>query len=257
MPNRSLVTQLARSLRPTYWATKSWRDAWTAARHGQAISRAARDICDGIDAQRMQQVRERYATETRQSLAWVRYLDYDAEIKREVFRAFKFGVNSAPHLRILDLGTGPGYWPLTCRHFGHDCVGIDIEEPIFGDLAKAVGVERHVCRVTPSLDIPMLDGRYDLITGFQIAFDNTYVRTDQPAWSVHDWREFVSTAFRRWLTPNGRIILTGVRACLKNSKWHGQDTIDFFRSTEGQVAKGQVIITNDERGRAALAAQGS
>jgi hypothetical protein len=92
--------------------------------------------------------------------------------------AERFGLlNSAPK-RILDLGSGCGYFPFICRSFGHEvfCVdqpGIDI----FDDVMDLLGLNRVDLTIRPKtpLGLPWRD--IDLVTGLMVKFDAIDDRT--------------------------------------------------------------------------------
>ena len=158
----------------------------------------------------------------------------------------KFKLRRDGGARLLDLGTGPGYFLLTCREIGIDGYGVDIEDPIFGDLAQAIGADRRIMRVTPELPDLTVDARFDLVTGFQIAFENTYVRTEEPQWSADQWRQFLRRLCFDVLSDSGRLILTGVRPCIPSSPYYCAESDTVLRAAGASVRKGVVELRNSE-----------
>src|ERR1017187_1428023 len=49
-----------------------------------------------------------------------KFLDFQRFIPKNVGRAVKLNLHRAARLRILDIGSGPGYFMLIARHLGHE-----------------------------------------------------------------------------------------------------------------------------------------
>ncbi|MGC6486120.1 MAG: class I SAM-dependent methyltransferase [Planctomycetota bacterium] len=220
-------------------------------RRRSILSLASR-VATCIDDSAIAVVREKYSRFSRSDRPWIRFLDYRAELAREAFRCHKFSLDGSAPGRVLDLGTGPGYFLLACRELGHEAIGLDIADPILGDIAAAVGADRRICRVTPELSGLPVRGPFDLVTGFQIAFDNTYVTTDHPPWSTDDWRQFLVRVCNDILSPSGRLILTGVRSCLPKSPYYCGGTHRFLEAAGARVRKGCIELQNGAAVRSLL-----
>ncbi len=106
-------------------------------------------------------------------------------------------------LRVLDLGTGSGSFPLVCRYLGHDAIGLDL--PNAGKhhsvLRESLGVEIIPFRMGPKKRLPPPPTRFDLITGFRIQFDLVQDRR----WSADEWSFFLDDIRDNYLVPGGRL----------------------------------------------------
>ena len=144
--SRPALLSAAASTLLHYRRTKSWSDIALLAKRFLAIRREARAIVENVDHDKFEELQKRYEGKTKATYPWVRYLELELHFRREVFRAFKLKLDRTSARRVLDLGTGPGYFPLVCRHYGHDCIGVDIEQPLFGRIAKIIQVDRRILR---------------------------------------------------------------------------------------------------------------
>lgn len=93
-----------------------------------------------------------------------------------------------PASRILDIGTGCGYFPFVARAHGHEVTAIDRvgRDPFYCDVTALLGIdviERDVLPLTP-LGIA---GEFDAITAYMITFNGHRVKP----WGVAEWRFFL------------------------------------------------------------------
>jgi len=133
-----------------------------------------------------------------------KYLDVPYWIHAKLRRVHALGLNGPPRRRILDLGTGTGYFPYLAKLYGNDAVGLDMAGNDFYDAMLALlGVERHAWTITPYTKLPEL-GRFDLVTAFQICFDQMQ---DAGAWGVPEWDFFRRDVADHLLAPGGRMVL--------------------------------------------------
>ena len=131
-----------------------------------------------------------------------KYLNRDAEVIAAL------GLDQSPPLKILDLGCGGGHFDFIAKCYGHKPLGIDLFEHAYDEILKVYGIPRIVHRITPDGSLPV-DGPFDLITGFQIMFNNRESpilspSTEDAFWSEDDWRTFLGRLFPL-LSPNGYI----------------------------------------------------
>lgn len=149
-------------------------------------------------------------------------------------RAVALGLDRSPTRRILDIGTGCGYFPLVCRGYGHSVVAIDCaaREPFFRDVTAALGVLVVPHDVAPLVPLPDL-GTFDVITAYMVTFNGH----ETPAlWDVAEWRYFLDDVRSRLAAgsviamelnrePNGRCFTPALRALFSEH----QAEIDDYR----------------------------
>lgn len=122
-----------------------------------------------------------------------KYFDVCFWIKDKIERAQRLGLFERPASRILDLGTGAGHFPAICAALGHEVIGLDVEVPLYADLARLMKVDRRIFRLVPRQPLPEL-GRFDLISGVAVSFDSMGrdAASVRRYWSVEDWAWLIS-----------------------------------------------------------------
>ena len=108
-------------------------------------------------------------------------------IQEKLSVALWLGLDTAPKKRILDLGTGAGWFIYVCRKLGHECYGTDIlNRPEYDAGYKFLGID-----ILGELTYPMqkmnLDGKFDYITTMR-----SFLGQRPQAWSKDEWKFFQS-----------------------------------------------------------------
>ena len=127
-----------------------------------------------------------------------------------VARAQDLWLDRSSPLRILDLGSGPGYFLYVCKFLGHSGLGLDIDDdPFFGAMTKYFKVPRVISRIDPGTPLPELGEKFDLITGHRVCFHRITREPDGVwnEWSPADWKFFINDIRTRFLKPDGRLLL--------------------------------------------------
>jgi SAM-dependent methyltransferase len=136
---------------------------------------------------------------------WSKYLDLRHYVRRNVILCKKLRLIGTPRQAILDIGCGGGIFMHCARYFGHDPVGIDIEDALLAEMAQLLGVDRRIERVVPLKPLS-IGGSFDLIVCLYTKFDQTGRGRNRTYWSCDEWRFFISDIAGR-LSPSGRIFL--------------------------------------------------
>ncbi len=134
-----------------------------------------------------------------------KYVDVARWLRQAAYRYILTGLPGAPpRRRVLDLGAGPGYFPMLCRLQGHDPVTLDLDdEPLYRELIRLFELPRIVHRIEPMQRLPPLGEPYDLITAFRTCFN---IRRDGSAWDVDEWA-FLLDDLRGRLADGGAVVL--------------------------------------------------
>src|SRR5262245_66568700 len=91
-----------------------------------------------------------------------KYLRLPLYLRDSVARAVALGLDRSPPLRVLDLGSGAGYFLLACRHFGHDALGFDLPaNEFYRAMFRRFGLARVEGTIRPLADVEGIDGRFD------------------------------------------------------------------------------------------------
>lgn len=220
--------------------------------------------CPELSATTLQRVvREVLAVADEERLLWLRRVhrggiqelvelcDYERKLEIAVVNAMLAGLHEGPRLRILDIGSGGGYFVAACRRLGHTCEGTEVPASrlspaiaaAYAELASALRVapvrELWIAARTPIAEL--VPGTYDLITAHKICFDG-HMRANP--WSVQEWQFFVEDACR-YLAPGGRLVLELNEDVARygSRRWYDAEVADYFASV-GRVVRNRVIVAS-------------
>jgi SAM-dependent methyltransferase len=155
----------------------------------------------------------------------LKYLDVVYWLEGKLRTIIKLGLHQAPPMTILDIGTGPGYFPFAAQYFGHDLLGTDIplsdkqvEEPIhlYDRLCELLSVEKVVDKIVPFEQCSDFGGRFDLVTAFMAAFN---VFSDRTPWSIEAWEFFLHSLGTSVLKESGNVYLNLTNGKVTDEVW--------------------------------------
>lgn len=108
--------------------------------------------------------------------------------------------------RILDIGTGFGYFPYVCRHNGHEVDAIDIEgvPEVFNIATQVLNINKLEFLVRKYTPLPDFPYKFDVVTCFQICFNE---HSTENVWGVGEWKFFLTNLRDQILTENGVVWL--------------------------------------------------
>ncbi len=162
-----------------------------------------------------------------------KYLALETYLAVNLARAYALKLPRSRPLRILDIGTGTGYFPYVCGHFGHTVAALDMDDkPIYNDVTRALGVDRTTWKVRAFEALPNLGTRFDLVTAFRIVFNrNSEV---EGVWRVPEWSYFLEDLRQHQLVPNGRVYLD--LNAERDGKRYDGSLLAFFKQQGAVVA---------------------
>jgi len=122
-----------------------------------------------------------------------KYLEADHWLATFWAEACELGLHEASPRRILDIGTGPGYFPYVCRTLGHDCIGLDQPDRsrprVYKKLCAWLGTEVVLHRIRPFEPLPPFTKKFDLVTAFRAPFFN--VMAEERSFTLAEWAFFL------------------------------------------------------------------
>jgi len=135
----------------------------------------------------------------------LKYFDLDFWIEENLYRFFDLELQKHMGRRLLDIGTGFGYFPYICRYFGVPAEGLDRHgHQIYDEVCAVLGVKKRNFTIQPNKPLPRYDHRFSVITAYQIGFNQS------PAgglWSPENWEYFLEDVFENLLAPEGLLYL--------------------------------------------------
>jgi SAM-dependent methyltransferase len=163
------------------------------------------EVLAGVDQAALTRIREKYSVPG-ELTHWPKYVDAPRWLRLNIKRAQELRLNTRRRpLRILDLGSGGGYFLLVSRFLGHSGVGLDIDDPpMYGEMFEAFGLSRVIWTIKAFEPLPDLGERFDLVTAFSICF-NEHKRPG--VWGPEPWRFLLQDLKHRFLKPSGEIFL--------------------------------------------------
>jgi SAM-dependent methyltransferase len=152
---------------------------------------------------RLDEVVKRYDQPATRGPDPTKYLDAERWIAVCAQRAFDLGLDLCAGMRVLDLGTGAGYFPLVCQALGHACTATDWSrrDPLYREVTAAIGIEVRDLDVAPHRPLA-IDPGFDLIAAFMVTFNGHRIAP----WGIAEWRFFVDDCMRL-LVDGGRLVL--------------------------------------------------
>jgi SAM-dependent methyltransferase len=104
-------------------------------------------ITQTIDREKFQRIYDRYAMHDPGD-EWPKYLEIERWMEINLKRVRDLGLDLGGRKRVLDIGSGTGYFLYICRYLGHDVLGMDLdEERGFTEMVELLGVKRVIYRV--------------------------------------------------------------------------------------------------------------
>lgn len=159
-----------------------------------------------IDPGQFERLQRSHAALVEQDHRYAKYLDVDRYLMKNIRIARRLGLLAGgPARRILDLGSGCGFFPHVCRAFGHETFCIDRPgTALFDDFMKLFGLDRLDRTIIPfvALDLPW--NRFDLVTGLMVSFDRI---GHADRYGPEQWRFLLADIAANILAPGGRVYL--------------------------------------------------
>lgn len=154
----------------------------------------------------------------------VKYIDPVVWFESKLAIAYLLNLHKRPPMKIIDLGTGPGHFPVVARFYGHDVIGTDLphrwsdvakNKQLYDALCEVYKVQRRPLTIQPRVDLPDLGGRFDLVTALMAAFN---IENRAP-WDINTWNFFLSNLRKNVLTEKGELFMGLALPNLTDEVW--------------------------------------
>jgi hypothetical protein len=192
----------------------------------------------GIDSKGFYKIKEKYQG-SESKIKGLKYLRFNVRFRGRLRYALKLGLNNSSPKKILDIGTGVGYFPYICNRYGHDGHAMDLGDfPVFNELIQLLDVDRMDYCVKPFEQLPAVVGKYDLITAFLICFNN---HNQNDLWGVKEWDFFLKDLAKNQLNPQGKVFFH-FNYEKKTGKPFDLKIADFFIQHRAKIHKNEVTF---------------
>ena len=157
-----------------------------------------------IDPNRFQIIQDKYGVTT-EPISRTKYLNFKYRYWRRLRSAHRLELHRSKATDVLDIGTGPGYFPFICGQLGHNAYSLDLgDDPLFNDMIELLGVRRSVWAVKRYEKLPDQGTKFDTITAFLICFNN---HNAPDVWGEDECAFFLGDLVENKLKPKGQIYL--------------------------------------------------
>jgi SAM-dependent methyltransferase len=194
------------------------------------------EVLRGIDRNKLDALCQKYHVPG-EVKAWPKYTNVEHWIGSAVHHVRSLRLDRDPKLKILDIGSGAGYFLFVLKRLGHEVFGLDLDEPQFyGEVFELLGLERVIWRIQPFEPLPELARKFDLITAFAICFNG---HGNERVWGPKEWEFFLDDLNKRYLNPGGRVSLA------LNPEPYGRYTPelrDFFLSRGAEIERNRIWL---------------
>lgn len=129
---------------------------------------------------------------------WIRHHDCSRDEGMSAWMSVLGPALPESRLRVLDVGTGAGFYAEVFARLGHESTGLDFSQEMLAAADRRIGSSLPNCRFVPgdAEQLPFEDARFDAVFSRLVIFN-----LPNPGRAVRDWL--------RVLKPGGRLILAG------------------------------------------------
>ncbi len=161
----------------------------------------AAEMVRELESKGFERIRSKYANPDDKK-GWPKYVDAGHRLELAIKQARSLQLDRRKPLRILDIGSGAGYFLFVCKQLGHSVMGLDLDwPPMYAEMFEMMEMPRCVWRIEPFQPLPDLGVRFDFLTGFAVCF-NSHGSDD--VWGIKEWEFFLDDVVKNVLSEIGR-----------------------------------------------------
>ena len=189
----------------------------------------ARLMVRELESKGFGRIRSKYANPNDQK-GWPKYVDAGHRLELAIRQARSVQLDRRKPLRILDIGSGAGYFLFVCKQLGHRVLGLDLDwPPMYAETFEMMEMPRCIWRIEPFQPLPDLGGRFDFLTGFAVCFNS---HGSDHVWGIKEWEFFLDDVEKSVLSESGEMYFE-----LNPEPWgyYTPELGEFFRRRGAQV----------------------
>ena len=189
----------------------------------------ARLMVRELESKGFGRIRSKYANPNDQK-GWPKYVDAGHRLELAIRQARSVQLDRRKPLRILDIGSGAGYFLFVCKQLGHRVLGLDLDwPPMYAETFEMMEMPRCIWRIEPFQPLPDLGGRFDFLTGFAVCFNS---HGSDHVWGIEEWEFFLDDVEKSVLSESGEMYFE-----LNPEPWgyYTPELGEFFRRRGAQV----------------------
>jgi len=201
---------------------------------------AIQSILDEIDGEKFGEIAEKYNEDSPLPGSYSKYLDVRTWMKTYLDTYFDLDIDSRRQRRILDIGTGCGYFPFICQYFGHEVMTLDTGDvAMYDDIIELLDIKRRDSRIEASKEIPSFGVKFDYVTAFMVCFNNHKLPN---LWGAREWEFFLNDLAQSHTTEDGSVYLQLNMEF--DGSFYDDELLDFFRSHGAEVERECVYFSS-------------
>jgi SAM-dependent methyltransferase len=182
-----------------------------------------------LEKKGFERIRARYANPDDKK-GWPKYVDAGHRLDLAIKQARSVQLDRRKPLRVLDIGSGAGYFLFVCKQLGHSVLGLDLDwPPMYAEMFDMMEMPRCVWRIEPFQPLPDLGGRFDFLTGFAVCFNS---HGSDHVWAMKEWEFFLNDVEKNVLSESGEVYFE-----LNPEPWgyYTPELSEFFRRRGARV----------------------
>ena len=189
----------------------------------------AAEMVRELESKGFEGIRAKYANPSDKK-GWPKYVDAGHRLDLAIKQARFLQLDRRKPLRILDIGSGAGYFLFVCKRLGHSVMGLDLDwPPMYAEMFQMMEMPRRVWRIEPFQPLPDLGAPFDFLTGFAVCFNS---HGSNAVWDAKEWEFFLDDVVKNVLSESGEIYF---ELNPEPSGYYTPELAEFFRRRGGQM----------------------
>lgn len=208
-------------------------------RYAYTAQRTADHVMATLNTDELMAIRDDEVLKSDRRLIDFKYFNIRSWVVENIKRALRLGLHECRGRRILDIGTGFGYFPYICEFMEHQASALDIpDHRLYDRVIDTLNVDRITHTVNPFEPLPPNNRRYDYVTAYQIAFNRPGRKN---IWGPEEWRFFIEDILNNQLTDGGQLHLE-LNWSFPLNDWYDTDTRKLFNQYNARLIGNEVDI---------------